>query len=312
MLGSFWDAVGGRLADRWAAVAGPVVVFWAGGALAWAFAGSGWARLSKVTDWLNGQKAAGQIAALLGALVVVGASAVVVQRLSTPVLRLMEGYWPPWMNWLRRPLVGRAQRHAEADNDAWQHLKAQTEPPAVPTAAQLSELAALERRLQRWPSSPDRLLPTRTGNILRAVEIRPAAKYGLEAVIVWPRLWLILPDATRQELSTARASLDGSVAAAVWGVLFSGFTPLAWWALPVGVAVAAAAMVWWVPTRAEVFADLVEAAYDLHRSSLYQQLRWPLPDNPQMEHRSGEQVTKYLWRGSDASDPEFTPPRGSH
>jgi hypothetical protein len=152
-------------------------------------------------------------------------------------------------------------------------------------------------------------MPTRTGNILRAAETRPADKYGLEAVIVWPRLWLVMPDVTRQELGTARASLDASVAAVVWGVLFCGFTPLAWWALPVGVAVAVAAVVWWVPGRAEVFADLVEAAYDLHRSTLYQQLRWPLPANPHQEHQSGQQVTKHLWRGSNETTPEFTPPR---
>jgi hypothetical protein len=308
MLGSFWDAVGEKFADRWATVAGPAVVFWAGGALAWACGGSGWARLSEATDWLDRQKVAGQIAALLGALVVVGASAVVVQRLSTPVLRLLEGYWPAWMNGPRRTLIGRVRLRAEADDEAWQQLKAQTEPPAVPTAEQLAELAALERRLHQRPSSPGRLLPTRTGNILRTAETRPADKYGLEAVIVWPRLWLVLPDATRQELSAARSSLDASVAAVVWAMLFIGFTPLAWWALPVAVAVAVAAVLWWVPARAEVFADLVEAAYDLHRIALYRQLRWPLPTNPHLERRSGEQVTKYLWRGLDDTTPEFTAP----
>jgi hypothetical protein len=308
MLSSFWDAVGGKLADRWAAVAGSTVVFWTGGVLAWAFAGSGWARLTDVTDWLDRQKTAGQIAVLLGALVLVGASAVVVQRLSTPVLRLLEGYWPRWMNRPRRTLVEDAQQRAQKDNDAWQSLKAQIESPAVPTPEQLLELAELERRIHHRPSTPNRLLPTRVGNILRTAETRPADKYGLEAVIVWSRLWLVLPEATRQELSTARTSLDGSVAAVVWGVLFCGFTPLAWWALPLGLAVAVGAVLWWVPTRAEVFADLVEATYDLHRIALYRQLRWPLPANPHLEHTSGEQVTKYLVRGSDLSDPEFTLP----
>ena len=42
-----------------------------GGILAWVFAGPGWDRLSRVTDWLNEQEVGGQVAALLGTLVVV-------------------------------------------------------------------------------------------------------------------------------------------------------------------------------------------------------------------------------------------------
>ena len=79
-------------------------------------------------------------------------------------------------------------------------------------------------------------MPTRIGNILRAAETRPYDHYGLEAVIVWPRLWLVLPDSARQELSTARASLDSSVAAVIWALGFCAFAPLAWWAAPVGLA----------------------------------------------------------------------------
>ena len=127
MLGSFWDAVAGKLADRWASIAAPAVVFWAGGILAWAFAGSGWSRLSKITDWLDGQNVAAQVAALLGGLVVVAASAIVVQRLTTPALRLLEGYWPERLrgltDWRRSPAFlaqdGRRQR--------WQQLQRETD-----------------------------------------------------------------------------------------------------------------------------------------------------------------------------------------
>jgi len=90
-------------------------------------------------------------------------------------------------------------------------------------------------------------------------------------------------------------------------VAFVAFTPLAPWALAT-LAIAAAAIAWLVPSRAEVFADLVEGAYDLYRSSLYQQLRWPLPANPADEHRIGQELTRYLVRGSDKPYPEYTPP----
>jgi hypothetical protein len=308
MLAGFWGAVGGKLADRWAAVAGPAVVFWAGGILAWVYAGPGWERLSRITDWLNKQEAGAQIAALLGGLVVVVASALVVQRVTTPVLRLLEGYWPRWAGGLTGRLRERARKNAEADDASWQQLQAEFEKPAKveQRARQLSELAELEQRRQHRPSVPERLLPTRIGNILRAAETRPYDNYGLEAVVVWPRLWLVLPDSVRQELSTARASLDSSVAAVIWALGFCAFTPLAWWAAPVGAGIAVMGWRWWVPNRAEVFADLVEATYDLYRGTLYRQLRWPLPTSPADEQQAGENLTKYLLRGSDAPEPEFT------
>jgi hypothetical protein len=69
---------------------------------------------------------------------------------------------------------------------------------------------------------------------------------------------------------------------------------------------------YWVPNRAAVFADLLEAAFDVHRVALYRSLRWPLPVNPLDELASGEQVTRYLLRGPDGPAPTFTPDSGTH
>jgi hypothetical protein len=63
-----------------------------------------------------------------------------------------------------------------------------------------------------------------------------------------------------------------------------------------------------LPGRAQLFGDLIEAAYDLHRTALYHRLRWPLPADPEQEHSHGQQLTAYLWRGSHAPAPTFTPP----
>jgi hypothetical protein len=57
-----------------------------------------------------------------------------------------------------------------------------------------------------------------------------------------------------------------------------------------------------------VYADLLESVYDVHRMVLYQALRWPLPDNPETEWQSGQQVSNYLWRGSRQNQPTFTDP----
>ena len=55
--------------------------------------------------------------------------------------------------------------------------------------------------------------------------------------------------------------------------------------------------------------DRAEAAFDMHRTALYQQLRWPLPTDPANEQAQGKLITTYLQLGSDEPTPKFTPPR---
>jgi hypothetical protein len=304
----FWEGIGGELADRWAEVSIPALIFWLGGLLAWARSRGGLDQLSIVSGWLDRQSTPVELAALLTVFLGIAASGVIVQRFATPVLRLLEGYWPAALEPLQRRLIGRVKQRAADDDAAWQRLAPLLELTAPPTKEQLSELAKLERRRHRLPSHESSFMPTRVGNTLRAAETRPADKYGLGAVAVWPRLWLVLPDASRHELLTARAQLDGAVGAVVWGLLFCGFAAWTWLAIPVGLVITGMAILLWVPACSEVFGDLLEASYDLHRTVLYQRLRWPLPTNPQQEHSQGERLTAYLWRGSDDSRPKFTPP----
>jgi hypothetical protein len=178
--------------------------------------------------------------------------------------------------------------------------------PQLATRQEREEFVRLDQRRRRIPG-PDRRMPTRVGNTLRVAETRPTAKYGLDAVTTWPHLWLLLPDQTRVELAASRSALDASVSGCLWGLLFTATFPWSGWAALAGPAVAIAAYQLWVTSRAEVFADLVEACFDLYRTSLYLQLRWPLPTNPAEERRTGRELSAYLLRGSDKAAPTFIP-----
>ncbi len=150
-------------------------------------------------------------------------------------------------------------------------------------------------------------MPTKLGNILRSAENRPWDKYGLDAVICWPRLWLLLPEEVKKELSEARASLDSAARTLLWGVLFLVWTIWAWWALLVGLIIA----IWayqWALNAAEVYGDLLESTFDLHRFSLYDMLRWPPPENSVVEKEEGTKLTRYLFRGILASPVTFKNP----
>src|SRR5512135_664139 len=120
MLDAFWKAVGGKLADRWAAVSVPALVFWLGGLAAWTYHRGGLHTLSTQTRWLGRQTTAVQVVVILIVLLAVAASAVLVNQLATPVLRLLEGYWPAWTGPLRTWLAGRLAARAAGQAPAWQ------------------------------------------------------------------------------------------------------------------------------------------------------------------------------------------------
>jgi hypothetical protein len=306
VLAAFWEAIGDKLADRWAAVSIPALIFWLGGLAAWIYHRGGLHTLG-TQKWLEGQTTIVQVAVILTALLGVAASGILIERAATPTLRLLEGYWPSWANPLRRWLSNRLAGRAAAEAPAWQQAQARVQ-AANPTAEDLAAYARLERRRRRRPATAAYFMPTPIGNILRAAERRPIDKYGLDTVAVWPHLWLLLPEATRAELRAARAAVDTAVVSAIWGILFCAFTPFTWLAVPIGLAVTTIAVTRVTPARAQIFGELIEAAYDLHRIAIYQQLRWPLPVNPQQEHHSGAQLTTYLRRGSDSTAPVFTTP----
>jgi len=300
VLTEFWKAVGGKLADRFAAVSVPALVFWLGGLAAWTVHQGSLAAVTRQLGWLDRQGAGVQVTVLVTVLLALAGSGIVVGELAAPVLRLLEGYWPRWADPLRLRLSRRLAERAAAEAPAWQKAYERVQPSADPSAEDLAVYARLERRRRRHPSSP--------GNILRAAERRPFDKYGLEAVVLWPRPWPALPENLRSDLLAARASLDQAAIAGVWGVLFCAFAPLTFWVIPIGLGVAATAVIAVIPGRAQAFGELMEAAYDQYRTSLYTQLRWPLPANPHQERVEGHRLTSYLWRGSDEMSPAFIPP----
>jgi hypothetical protein len=299
MLTQFFSNLGGKLAEQWAStVLTPAFVFWAGGLVAWVWRHhwtpleSGIMNLSMPT----------QVALLIGSLMLVIASAVMVQRFELPVLRLLEGYWSGWFLPLRVSLVQRQNSKRSRDDQRFQDLTAKGKNR---TPAEAEEYAAMDVQQRRVPYDPHERMPTHLGNILRAAERWPADKYGLDAVICWPRLWLLLPDGAKNEISAARNGLDAGARVWLWSVLFLAWTVWAWWAALVAVLTAFLAYRWML-NAAETYGDLLESSFDVHRITLYKALRWPFPPNASEEHAYGKQLTQYLSRGSDCPSILFT------
>jgi hypothetical protein len=77
--------------------------------------------------------------------------------------------------------------------------------------------------------------------MLRGGETWSREKYGLNAVICFPRLWLVLDDDVKAELSEARRQLDQTVEVFIFGVLLIVWTFLTPLAVLAAAVVAAAA-----------------------------------------------------------------------
>lgn len=290
MIGKVLEGAGGKFAEEWLPrVLTSSIIFWAGG-LGAAIHRFGW---KTVADLLDDQSEAIQIAVLILALAIAIASSMIVEHFQFAALRGLEGYWHPIFNRQRRWLVARQLAHR---NRIFQEQRSVTKAyKKTPSPELKGQLVQLQDRLAAFPSGE--LMPTRLGNLLRAAELRPYDKYGLDAIVCWPRLWLLLPDTARGDLSSARAELNAAARLWVWSWLFGLWSLWAWWALPIAV-VAAWVAYRWAIAAAQTYGMLIEAAFDFYRDRLYIALRLRLPPDSSQEWGMGRALTEYLRRGA--------------
>jgi hypothetical protein len=302
MYSKFLEGMTGKVAEQWVTnLLTPAFVFWFGGLTAYAYARN-WNSLK--TSVLQ-QPQSFQVALLIVGLIGIATSAAIVQKGDRVMLRLLEGYWPRWMNPLRRIRIQRYLTQWQKNLKRWSELHSRGEDAL--TAEELNEYAQLDWLIVHSPTKPNQFMPTRLGNLLRASEYRSKERYGLDAIICWPRLWLLLPDSTRKELQEARTAINIAVRTCLWSLLFIVWTPIAWWALLFALPAA------WVSYRmalsaTAVYVDLLEATFDVHRHLLYQALRVQLPKHPIKEAEDGKRLSQYLWREPNPSMPDFQEP----
>ncbi|MGW7404856.1 hypothetical protein ACWGI9_14170 [Streptomyces sp. NPDC054833] len=305
MLGKFWESVGSKLGEKWLVAALPALLVWALGAVAYSHAhGTRW--IADRSAWLRGQPVVVQVAALAAGLLAVGTSGQAVERISAPVLRGLAGYWWPWLDPLRRQLSDRQTGRVSRLQKRYDDLAPLIDNGAA-DADQEREYQRLDAELRRNPPRKAQHMPTRLGMCLRAAESEARDKYGLDVVKCWPHLWAVLPEQSRNDLTAAHTALRRSAECVVWTVLALAWACWAPWLL-----VGLVPLMWlvhrfWVLSNAIAYGDLFRASVDLHRRALYTALSWPLPANPAAERRAGEELTEYLWRGSDRDDVQLAP-----
>jgi len=294
MVSDFGEGWVGSPIERWLVIfLKSGVLFWIGGLAAWLWhIDADW-----ITIWQQFMSAdIKPVQALLLIFILMLLLAMVasiIKRFDTSVLRLLEGYWRP--RWISVLIVRMQHRSIEKQRQRLNKLAqlAKTRPLKPEEQA---DYVRLDWQIMYIPHDLSQRMPTRLGNLLRAIELQPRLRYGLNAFVCWHHLWLVLPDDVKMEIIKARHQLNTAVRIWMWSVLFLIWGYWAWWAIPLGL-FAALLDYRWILESAKTYGLLVEASFNLHRFSLYRAMNWPLPEIPEQEKAHGEQLTKYLFRG---------------
>lgn len=293
MSAKFLEGFSGKFAEQWTTtLLTPAFVFWAGGAIA-AYQKFGWTACSA---WFIPLPEPLQIASLFSIFLTIATSAFIIQRFDLAIIRFLEGYWS-------KPFTIFSKYSTQREKYRRNRIKAKLAPLndrfEALNAIEQTQHFQLSTQFNQIPHEPD-LLPTRLGNILRGAERRPTERYGLDSIVCWSRLWVLLPEAPRTDLSAARTDLNAAARTWLWSVLFVIWWPTlgATWAL-----IGAIGALWiyytWLLDAATIYAELIIATFDTYRHLLYQSLRFDLP-NPRdsnEERLFGKRLTKYLWLG---------------
>jgi hypothetical protein len=261
--------------------------------------------LDRAWTWWQAQSEPTQFWLSLGGLLIVTATAYLLQAFTRSLTRLYEGYWP---HRIRQWAIGGVERR-------WENLRRERRKTAKEAP---SKYASLQAQMHHdYPLQIDRLLPTRLGNVLCSAEMYPETAYGLAPTFWWPRLVPLLPEALRKEIEYALtpllallnlATLTGVVGVGgalylwqrqVWGG-WGGLVTLAGGLLGARLAYRGAV------DQARSYGLLIRAAFDLHRFALLEALHHPLPESPKAERASWAQLEDWLYNQNRGAVEELT------
>src|SRR6202167_60467 len=214
-------------------------------------------------------------------------------NLNIPIIRLYEGY--PW----KRSVVGRyfAQRETRRFTEASELRSAAAWlAPELDRAAHGDPLVSdLQRQANGLslllnsdlPDSQDFILPTRLGNMIRCFERYPRLAYGMEAIVIWPRLIAKIDSGFASTIDEAKASFDfmlntsflsGLTACGILTIGLGKPAPLTWhncgpWLWRAAMFIAVTRVFYWLSiSRASEWGGQVRSAFDLYRFDLLKQM----------------------------------------
>jgi hypothetical protein len=270
-------------------------------------------------------------------------------------VRIFEGYILP--EWLKNILVNRQKKDWDKKNLSnlrkWERsdraIHEKLRKKGLVTEKELErnvenllraheELALLGTRS---PLSPDDLMPTQLGNVLRASEMYAYERYAIEEITIWPRLMPVLPPEIVSQIeeknnhfmfliNSAFMAYLNALISFLFGILglpviifhdflrpilprpnsflYIGFDFIP----PVGFLVISILlgsfgyMLYLIAVNvAEDFGMSICASFDLYRVNLLRQFNWPRPKTLEEERDLWRDITKFLIASDRLGDVKF-------
>lgn len=264
VLGRFFEELAKRLAERWLALLVLPGALFLVVAVVGEWQGQGtaldWARFRRgvheVTLALPRLSVGMQVVLLVITLLGAAGAGLAVQALAGVTRLVWLGRWP------RRLLRWRVRTRRQR----WLDLVERRRFLSVEHPDRDEDVDLLAERANRIAlAEPGR--PTWMGDRVHAVERVALARFGLDLTFGWPRLWLVLPDTVRAEITAAEAGFASAVATGTWSLPYLALA-IAWW--PAAVVGVAFGVTGWSRARAAIgdLGALSEAAVDLHGRTL--------------------------------------------
>jgi len=223
------------------------------------------------------------VAGFIGAVWVVAA---VVQSQTRSITQVYEGYWRGPLRPLRRYGEGRYRRRLGK----------------LRSAGQMGQVYV------RYPLSRNQVMPTRLGNILRGAERYPYDRYKADAVLVWPRLYPLLPDNVITSMAQARESLEFLLILSTLSTIFgtvSGIYLLViaapvwlfllcfWGGLAVAILAYRSSL-----GAAQLYAEILRSTFDLYRLDVLAAMWLPAPTSAAAERQRWTEVSDLVLRNA--------------
>lgn len=295
----FFETLASKLAERWLtllALPGAVFVLaiWAGLSLGQENAtdvhrlvAAADATATRISAWSAGA----QIVAVVAIAVAATGLGYFVRLAANLTCRIWLDDLPMIQPMTRRHAATLQRRWQEAEK-AWKSLQRPYDPDGLPASPMESAQAERSSEALATMARIAHTRPARAtwmGNQIHSLESILTNHYDIDLTWTWPRLWTILPDSPRSDLTEANTAFTTAAVRATWAVPWL-LLALTWWpALPIACALAISG---WRAARTAIdtLATLTEAVIDTYGPALAVDLGL-ITDKQRLDPDLGRQIT---------------------
>lgn len=244
---------------------------------------------------------------------------IILLALNRRIIRLLEGYGS--FNPLKLLLFIQKRRFRKRGGPIFTEAsRLDDERKASPKAQ--SKVVSFGKKLANasaeFPHDEKLILATKFGNTMRAFEAYSFVVYSIDAVAIWPRLFMIIPKNIQNEVNEGMELIDFNANLFVLAILMTGYNiyqavnsnwPAVNW-LSAGIPVVVAVWSWlMLPVSAREWGELVKSVFDLHRSKLAKSLELEMPPTASEEREMWGKVSRMMLYRSENRFRELDPNR---